>query len=107
MIPGRLRKAPENFIPREGVAQVFSQAKHGRRDFLRGALAAAAAGMSTTAAQAQSPAGDPNILQLPDHSTGLGQGVATDGYGKPSKHEGNVQRRPSPGLTQTTQASVS
>jgi sulfane dehydrogenase subunit SoxC len=33
--------------------------------------------------------------------------VATDGYGKPSKYEANVQRRQSPGLTQTTQASVS
>jgi sulfane dehydrogenase subunit SoxC len=31
----------------------------------------------------------------------------TDGYGKPSKYEANVQRRQSPGLTQTTQASVS
>ena len=33
--------------------------------------------------------------------------MATDGYGKPSKYEANVQRRPSPGLTQTAQASVS
>ncbi|HSI55049.1 MAG TPA: sulfite dehydrogenase [Ramlibacter sp.] len=107
MTPGRLRKAPENFIDREGAAQVFSQAKQGRRDFLRGAFAAAAAGVTATAARAQVPAGDPNILQLPEHSTGLGQSVATDGYGKPSKYESNVQRRPSPGLTQTTQASVS
>ena len=51
--------------------------------------------------------GDPNILTLPDHSRNLGQAVATDGYGKPSKYESNVQRRPSPGLTQTAQASVS
>jgi sulfane dehydrogenase subunit SoxC len=51
--------------------------------------------------------GDPNILNLPAHSTGLGQPVATDGYGKPSKYEANVQRRQSPGLTQTTQSSVS
>jgi hypothetical protein len=48
-----------------------------------------------------------NILNLPAHSTGLGQGVATDGYGKPSKYEANVQRRQSPGLTQTQQSSVS
>jgi sulfane dehydrogenase subunit SoxC len=33
--------------------------------------------------------------------------VATDGYGKPSKFEANVQRRQSPGLTQTQQSSVS
>jgi sulfane dehydrogenase subunit SoxC len=51
--------------------------------------------------------GDPAILQLPEHTRGLGQPVATDGYGKPSRHEANVQRRPSPGLTQTRQASVS
>jgi sulfane dehydrogenase subunit SoxC len=51
--------------------------------------------------------GDPNILTLPEHTKGLGQGVATDGYGKPSKYEANVQRRQSPGLTQTTQSSVS
>ena len=31
-----------------------------------------------------------------EHSKGLGQPVATDGYGKPSKYEANVQRRPSP-----------
>jgi len=51
--------------------------------------------------------GDPAMLTLPAHSTGLGQPVATDGYGRPSKHEANVQRRRSPGLTQTGQSSVS
>jgi sulfane dehydrogenase subunit SoxC len=51
--------------------------------------------------------GDPNILNLPEHAVGLGQGVAVEGYGKPSKFEANLQRRQSPGLTQTTQASVS
>ncbi len=110
--PGRLKKAPENFIGPEGVRTVFSEAKAGRRDFVRGAFAAALAGAAAPAALAQAnpvPAagGDPNILQLPAHSTGLGQAVATDGYGKPSKYESNVQRRPSPGLTQTAQASVS
>jgi sulfane dehydrogenase subunit SoxC len=110
MTPTRLRKAPENFIDRDGVAQVFAQARHGRRDFMRGAFAAAAAGLALPAARAQGPMpadGDPNILELPEHSRSLGQPVATDGYGKPSRHEGNVQRRRSPGLTQTTQASVS
>jgi len=108
--PGRLRKAPENFLDRDGVAQVFVQARGGRRDFIRGAFAAAAAGLAVPAAIAQAavPAdGDPNILELPEHSKGLGLPVATNGYGKPSKYEGNVQRRQSPGLTQTTQASVS
>ncbi len=110
--PGRLLKAPENFIARGDVGQVFSEGKAGRRDFIRNAFAAAAAGFTVPATLAQSavfPAdgGDPAILKLPEHSTGLGQPVATEGYGKPSKFERNVQRRRSPGLTQTTQASVS
>ncbi|HSW04594.1 sulfite dehydrogenase [Aquabacterium sp.] len=112
--PGRLALAPENFIDAEGARTVFREAKAGRRDFMRNAftaaLAAAAAPAGLTPAQAQSVAaggGDPNILELPEHSKGLGQGVATEGYGKPSKYESNVQRRPSPGLTQTTQSSVS
>jgi sulfane dehydrogenase subunit SoxC len=113
--PGRLLKAPEHFVDAQGVKQVWAEGKRGRRDFIRQAFAAAAAGAAATgsgAALAQSnpvPAGggDPNILNLPAHTTGLGQAVVTDGYGKPSQFEGNVQRRQSPGLTQTTQASVS
>ena len=113
---GRLLKAPENFLDPQGIRTVFSQAKQGRRDFIRQAFASAAATAAAagtaTAVRAQGnpvPAdgGDPNILELPAHSKGLGQGVITDGYGKPSKYEANVQRRQSPGLTQTTQASVS
>lgn len=106
---GRLIKAPENFIDAQGVRRVFAEAREGRRDFLRSAFAAAAAGVAATgAARAAAPAaGDPAILELPEHSKGLGQPVVTDGYGKPSKYERNVQRRQSPGLTQTTQASVS
>ena len=109
---GRLIKAPENFITPEGVRTVFSEAKAGRRDFVRGAFAAALSGAAAPAVFAQAnpvptDGGDPNILELPAHSKGLGQPVATDGYGKPSKFEANVQRRTSPGLTQTTQASVS
>ena len=109
---GRLRRAPEGFLSRDGVRAVFSQARAGRRDFIRGAFAAAAAGAATPLTLAQtnpvaSGAGDPNILELPEHSRGLGQGVAAEGYGKPSKYEANLQRRQSPGLTQTTQSSVS
>jgi sulfane dehydrogenase subunit SoxC len=107
-----LIKAPENFIDPAGVRQVFAEAQRGRRDFLRGAIAAAGAAASAPLAAATSnpippQGGDPNILELPEHSRSLGQGVVTDGYGKPSKYETNVQRRHSPGLTQTTQASVS
>ena len=108
---GRLIKAPENFISPQGIRTVFGEARGGRRDFIRAAFAVAAAG-GAAAVHAQAnpvPAAgaDPNILNLPAHTTGLGQPVATDGYGKPSKYEANVQRRQSPGLTQTTQASVS
>ena len=108
-IPGRLRKAPENFIDREGVRTVFAQAKEGRRDFLRGAFAAAAAGLAAAGAGSAAAQADgaPEILNLPEHTRGLGQPVVTDGYGKPSQYERNVQRRQSPGLTQTNQASVS
>ena len=109
---GRLRKAPEGFLDRAGIHTVFAEGRKGRRDFIRGAFAAALAGTAAAQAGAQAnpvPAegGDPNILNLPPWSTGLGQPVVTDGYGKPSQYETNVQRRPSPGLTQTTQASVS
>lgn len=109
---GRLVKAPENFLDREGIRTVMAEGKRGRRDFIRHAFAAAAAGAAAPSLMAQSnpvgaEGGDPNILNLPAHSKGLGQPVVTDGYGKPSKYEGNVQRRQSPGLTQTTQASVS
>ena len=109
---GRLIKAPEHFLDPEGVRTVFREARSGRRDFIRRAFAGAAAAGAAPLALAQAnpvPAdgGDPNILNLPEHTTGLGQPVVTDGYGKPSKYETNVQRRQSPGLTQTTQASVS
>jgi sulfane dehydrogenase subunit SoxC len=110
--PGRLRRSPENFLDAAGVRAVAAEGRHGRRDFMRQAFAAASAAAAAPIALAQAnpvPAGggDPNILTLPAHSTGLGQPVVTDGYGKPSKFEANVQRRQSPGLTQTTQASVS
>lgn len=110
---GTVRKAPESFLNRDAIKAVLSKAKHGRRDFIRTAFAAAAAGVAVPAAMAQgnpvpTEGGDPNILNLPEHSRSLGQGVASEGsYGKPSKFEANVQRRQSPGLTQTTQASVS
>jgi sulfane dehydrogenase subunit SoxC len=109
---GRLVKAPENFLSKEGVRTVFAEGRSGRRDFIRSAFAATLAGAAAPTALAQSnpmpvEGGDANILNLPAHTTGLGQGVATDGYGKPSQFEANVQRRISPGLTQTTQSSVS
>ncbi|HYF60861.1 MAG TPA: sulfite dehydrogenase [Burkholderiaceae bacterium] len=113
--PGRLLKAPENFIDAPGVRRVFEEAREGRRDFIRRAFAAAGAAGGALAAGRAAAQGrpapgagdDPAILELPEHSRGLGQPVVTDGYGRPSKHEAAVQRRQSPGLTQTNQASVS
>ncbi len=110
---GRLRKAPESFLDAEGIRTAWSEAKAGRRGFMRRSFAAALAGAGAAPlARAQSnpvppEGGDPHILNLPTHSTALGQPVVTDGYGKPSRFERNVQRRQSPGLTQTAQASVS
>ena len=108
---GRLRKAPENFLDIAAMRSAASGQPEARRHFLRNAFAAASAATVAGATWAQGGAaagdGDDNILNLPEHSKGLGQGVVTDGYGKPSKYETNVQRRQSPGLTQSTQSSVS
>jgi sulfane dehydrogenase subunit SoxC len=49
---------------------------------------------------------DPNIVNVPEWSKILGNAVATNPYGLPSKYEANIIRRQSPGLTQTDQASV-
>jgi sulfane dehydrogenase subunit SoxC len=110
--PGRLIKAPENFLTLQDIRALPQQSARGRRDFMRRAMASAAVGVAAPAALAQAnpvaaDGGDAAILNLPAHSKGLGQAVVTDGYGKPSKFEVNVQRRASPGLTQTRQSSVS
>ena len=108
---GRLRKAPENFLDAPALQTARSELRQGRRGFIEKAFAAAVAATGGAALAQTNPVsqdgGDPNILILPEHAKGLGLGVATDGYGKPSRFEANVQRRQSPGLTQTTQASVS
>ena len=108
---GRLRKAPENFLDAQGLQTARSELRQGRRGFIEKAFAAAVAATGGAALAQTNPVasdgGDSNILILPEHAKGLGLGVATDGYGKPSRFEANVQRRQSPGLTQTTQASVS
>ena len=93
-----IQRAPENFLS----AQQINDIKAGRRSFLAGAFAAAVASV-----QAQTPAGDPNILNLPAHSKGLGQPVASRPYGLPSEFEKQLQRRESPGLTRVGAASVS
>jgi len=98
--PGRILKAPEGRLDAVGLAT----ARTARRSFMGKALAM---GAGATALGARAADGDPAILTLPEHSKGLGQGVATTGYGMPSKHEKNLQRRESPGLTRVPQASVS
>jgi sulfane dehydrogenase subunit SoxC len=102
---GRLRRAPENFLDPRQIAEVQA----GRRDFLRGAFAAAASSLTLTPAlsQGRGGEGDPAILNLPEHSKGLGQPVVARAYGQPSQHEKNLQRRESPGLTRVGGSSVS
>src|ERR1700681_3139825 len=107
-VPGRLGRAPEHFLDSRQIADVQA----GRRGFLRDAFlaAAAAAGAGTSAtvrAVDVQEEGDPAILELPEHSRALGQPVATRGYGSPSQHEKNLQRRESPGLTRVGGSSVS
>ena len=74
-----------------------------RRGFMKKAVALAGGATIATAARGE---GDSAILTLPAHSKGLGQPVAARGYGLPSEHEKNLQRRESPGLTRVPQASV-
>ena len=50
--PGRLIKAPENFLDPQGVRAVMHEARQGRRDFIRSAFAAAVAGAGTGALRA-------------------------------------------------------
>jgi len=106
---GRLMKAPENFLATEDSKNPALM----RRKFLAASVSSAAAsmaalGLSTSAKAAQSVVGqgDPNILNLPAHSTGLGMPVAANPYGMPSQFEKGLQRRESPGLTRVSAASV-
>ena len=79
-----------------------------RRGFLTQSIAlSSGAALALGGAIAARAQGDPAILTLPAHSTGLGKPVAALGYGLPSEYEKNLQRRESPGLTRVPQASVS
>ncbi len=112
-LPGRIRKAPEQ-SPEE-----IARSRVARRSFMgktltmaAGAGSAAYAGAARGSAPPREAAGVPGtgekaILELPGHTTGLGQPVAARGYGMPSKWESNLQRRESPGLTRVSAASVS
>mgnify|MGYP000624725499 CR=1 FL=1 len=41
---GRVQKAPQNFLDRDGISTVIAESKAGLRNFIRSAFAAAAAG---------------------------------------------------------------
>ncbi|MDN3987807.1 sulfite dehydrogenase [Zwartia vadi] len=108
--PGKLQKAPENFLSRDFAAELTEKGMDDtRRSFLRssffGAIAtgAVASGMASTVHANQ---GDPAILEKQTWQTTLGQPVAAKPYGMPSKYEANLQRRESPGLTRVSAASV-
>ncbi len=109
---GRLQPAPENYLPDALAAEI---AAHGlnaqRRDFLRQSFAAAsaalAAGSALAAPDHPAPDGDMAILQPQPQATRLGHPVAHLPYGLPSKHEANLRRRESPGLTRRRESSIS
>jgi sulfane dehydrogenase subunit SoxC len=105
--PGRLQKAPEGFIPGDLVNDISQNGlNEERRGFLRKSfLAATVAVGASSVARAQTA--DPMITEPRPWSTMLGNPVASRPYGLPSRFEANLQRRQSPGLTQTNQASVS
>ena len=92
---GRVIAAPENHLPAE-------QLRLQRRNFIRGGVAAGALVVGANAAAQAS-----NATPVPPWTRSLGAPVVSSGYGVPSKHESNVQRRQSPGLTPQPQASIS
>lgn len=102
-MPGRILPAPESFLDARQVDAV----RGGRRGFLKRALATAGAAMAGTAAAQSGFKGESEILELPEHTRGLGQPVAARAYGLPSQFEKGLQRRESPGLTRVSAASVS
>ncbi|HWT16516.1 MAG TPA: sulfite dehydrogenase [Patescibacteria group bacterium] len=108
--PGRLLRAPESFLSNDFVKTVNKDGlDEQRRDWMRKAFTAAAAGVAGIGAvRAADPGfiGDPNILELPPWTTSLGLPVAHRGYGMPAKYEMNLMRRESPGLASVAQASV-
>src|SRR5687768_13289610 len=81
---GRIRPSPENFLDPGQIREVQA----GRREFLRGAFAAAVAGTTANWTPAYAGVtstgaeGDPAILELPEHSKGLGQPVVARAYGQ-------------------------
>jgi len=98
--PGRVRSAPDVPLSRRGFMR--------RAAALGGGAAAALAGARGAAADlAGDTAGDDGVPpNVPAWSRSLGAPILVAPYGMPSKHESNVQRRQSPGLTRTPHSSV-
>jgi sulfane dehydrogenase subunit SoxC len=109
---GRIQRAPENFLQPELIDTINREGlDESRRGFLRKSFLTAGASLAAGTVLAQSasavgPDGDPNILNLPEHSRTLGKPVAANPYGMPSSFETNLLRRESPGLTRVSAASV-
>jgi len=109
---GRILPAPENFLDPALCATITSDGLNNeRRSFLRKSFLAAGAAMASGTALAGAAKGagfdgDPNILVPTKAATTLGNPVAMNAYGMPSKYETNLLRRESPGLTRVSGASV-
>ncbi len=107
---GRIQSAPENFLDADLAHEITTKGLNPeRRSFMLKSFLAASAAIASGSAFAgkAKSAGDPNILNLPEHSTTLGKPVTANPYGVPSKYETNLLRRESPGLTRVSAASVS
>ncbi len=105
---GQLQKAPENFVSDSLAKEITAKGLNTtRRRFLLQSFFAAAVAATPRLNHARNVDGDPNILNLPEHSTTLGKPVIANPYGMPSKYETNILRRQSPGLTRVNEASVS
>jgi sulfane dehydrogenase subunit SoxC len=109
---GRILRAPENFIDASLREAITSDGlNEERRGFLRKSFMAASVALASGTAAAQTARsgtfeGDPNILMPTKAATTLGNPVAMNPYGQPSKYETNLLRRESPGLTRVSGASV-
>ncbi len=105
--PGRVRKAPENFLDPGFLQELRKDGiDENRRSFMRKSFLAASAALAGMPMAAAIAADDPNILNLPPWTKMLGKPVASNPYGMPSKYESQLVRRESPGLASVPQASV-
>jgi sulfane dehydrogenase subunit SoxC len=76
-----------------------------RRRFLAG-VGLASAGLAASKANAQNAKPDPAIVNIPDSSKFLGEGVQARPYGSPSKFEKGIVRRDVEWLTASRESSV-